>query len=177
MNYWCSDKGKEAVSPLAVKLVRDIKLRYSVLSDLMENDEKRLFYLFNYVPRLLGKALCLTSMNFENHKMNKAGVDYMLKNIKYIIDKLGPILKLSQRKVFIDYTFLSSEGGNSIEKAITFYEIMLLNEQQMLAKLTKEKNNLSTEDASWIMSMETEERKPIPEETQTEYKKSIFVSK
>lgn len=101
----------------------------------------------------------------------------MIKTIKYIADKLGPIIKLSQKKVFIDYTFKPTEEGNSIERAIVFYEIMKLDEEQMLAKLAKEKKRFSTEDASCIMSMETETRKPMPEEAQIEHKKNIFASK
>jgi len=174
MDYWRNPSKEKGFSSAAVKLVRDIKLQYSLLKDLTKNDEKTLFYFFNYIPRLLGRALCITSINFAHRRINKEGIDYMQRTIKYIKDKLKPILQLSKLNLFTDRTFQSSEESNSINKAIRFYSVMALDREKMIEKLTQEKKYFSLEDVELLMQTTTDLRKQIPQATQNTYKKLIF---
>lgn len=157
-----------------MKLVRDVKLQFSLLSDLTKNDEKSLYYFFNHIPRLLGRALCITSINFKGRRMNKAGIDYMQRTIKYIEDKLKPIIQLSSLNIFPDRTFESSEEINGIEKAVRFYGVMGLDREKMVERLTQEKKHFSPEDVELLMQTTTELRKQIPQATLKTYKKLIF---
>ncbi|MDR3548327.1 MAG: hypothetical protein P4M11_08715 [Candidatus Pacebacteria bacterium] len=162
----------------AVKMIRDIKLTHSVLSDMMKTDDKRTYYLFNYVPRLVGKALRLTAINFEQKRINRTGMACMQETAKYLSDKLGPMQTLANRKILADYTFANiGEGANDLDKVMLFYEILLMEEGEMVEKLKKSKNYFTAEEVTLMMNITTPLRKPIPEDRQNDYKKSIFASR
>ncbi len=101
----------------------------------------------------------------------------MQEAIKYISDKLSPLAKLANKKLLVDYTFASPEDrSNDFEKAMLFYEILLLDESEMIEKLKQTKHIFSPEDVTLLMTLTTHLRKAIPEDAQNNYKKKIFSS-
>jgi len=174
---WRVDENKEKLNPSAVKLVRDVKLQYSVVAELAKGEDKKMFYLFNFIPRMLSKALCLTSLNFVERKINQAGILYMQEAMKYMTDKLSPIIKIANSKLLVDYTFASLEDkSNDFEKALLFYEIMLSDDEGMIKKIKESKHMISPEDAVLLMTTNTHLRKAMSEEMQNNLKKEIFSS-
>lgn len=173
-DHWKSEEKRPTIDPSAVKLVRDLKISYAILMELFQKEEKKLFYLFNFIPRLLSKSLCLTLGNFEQKRVNQLGIFHMVEALKHIFDKIEPIQKLAARKLIEDRTFYSKES--KIERAGFFYEMLLLEEKEMVAKLQETEHDFSADEIQLLLDAHTHLREPIKEDLQNIYKKQIFSS-